>query len=77
MSTRVTVLLNVALLQSNISIFPAMLNKVYTRVLLALFAVYGSFVVGLFISWTTISIELYTGMDRALLAFVVSFQGEW
>jgi hypothetical protein len=36
--------------------------------------VYGTFVVGLFLSWTTISIPHYYGMGAVVLSFVVSFQ---
>ena len=47
---------------------------VYTRVLLSLLTVYGTLVIGLFISWTTTSIQLYDEMDKTLLIVVVSFQ---
>jgi hypothetical protein len=49
-------------------------RSIYTRVFLALLTIYGSLVIGLFLSWTTTSIQLYHGMDKALVVLVISFQ---
>ncbi|KAL7532784.1 hypothetical protein ACHAXR_004839 [Thalassiosira sp. AJA248-18] len=50
-------------------------RSIYSRVLISLLTIYGGLVIGLFLSWTTTSIQLYAGMDVALLAIVVSLQG--